>query len=280
MVDVILEHLEDHFEAGILLVHHDHRLAHHLGDRQIPGEALGHHLGAQVRVREDADGPAAPADDQGRTLAFLGHALGRLADAGARRHHGAGVPADLPHGGGEEQVVAAAQEETLALDFPGGHVQVLGEMELEQILGDGRVAGGQLREPRLGQQVADGVLHRHDGGPLGAAHQGDQTEDFPLLAVVDDHVLGARRLGPLGDLHHPLLDDVQVLRQGPILLEDGRAPRVELQGEALRQFPQQGRLQELEGRDLGQEPDRLVDQHRASSSAGTMGTGLSLSSQR
>ena len=110
------------------------------------------------------------------------------------------------------------------------------------------------------QQVAGGVLDSHDGGPLLPAHEGNQAEGLAPLAVVDYHLIPVA-LGAQRDLDRPLLDDLQVLADGPVLVQDDLALGMEGHGQALDQLPQQGLLQELEGGDLGQEPDRLVDQH-------------------
>ena len=82
----------------------------------------------------------------------------------------------------------------------------------------------------------------------------------PPLPVVNNHFIPAA-LGPDGDLDHTLLDDPERLAHRAILLQDHTPLWVELHGQALGDIPKERALQELEWRDLGKEPDRILDQH-------------------
>ena len=246
-----------------MLVRLDHGMAHDLAHRRLDGMAQGHHLAPKVRIRDDADGVPAGPRHQGRTLPIGCHPARDLPDGRFRGHDGRRRATDLAHLGREEKAVAAAKEQALPLDLSGGHVHILREVELEEVLGEGRVAAHQVVQTLPGEQVADGVLHGHDGGLLVSAHEGNQPEGLPPFPVVTDFLVSAA-LGPDGDLDHALLDDAEGLAHRPVLLQNHGALRIELHGQALGHFPQRGPLQKLERRNLGQEPDRIVDQHRPS----------------
>ncbi len=176
---------------------------------RVHGMAPGHHLGPQVRIRDDPDGLAAwapPPAPRSAGPATIRPAVSRMVASGD--HGRRGRAADLPHLGREQEAVAAAEEQALPLDLPGGHLHVLREVELEQVLRDGRVAAHQFVQSFPGKQVADGVLHGDDGGLLVAAHKRYEPEGLPSLPVVADLFLSAT-LGPDGDLDHALLDDPQ-----------------------------------------------------------------------
>ena len=119
-------------------------------------------------------------DDQG-TDAVLRHLQGSLPDGCVITDREHVLCRDVPHRGREQQVIAAPVKQALVLHLPVDLVDVLGEMGLQEILGERGVHLDQFPDLVPAEQVADRVLEGDDRGLLPVlADERHEAEGVPF----------------------------------------------------------------------------------------------------
>ena len=258
VVDVVADHRQQRLEAVVPRVGGHDRRAHDPGGRIAEVAAGGDDLVADVAVGDDPGGGPGGVDQDERADPVAAHQLRSRLDRQPerRRDHRAGR--QLAHRRREQQALAAAGQHAARAHLVDRLVEVLGQEGAVQVLADQGVGVEEPAEVGLADEVADRVARRDDVRARAVPRvERDEADDVALGAVVDEGLLALGRAHE--DLGAALLDHEQVLARRAVLLEDHRAVRVVLQRDRAGQLAQRRLLEELEGRDLLEENDRILD---------------------